>query len=350
MSATVVTTSGGVDHAVVRACQELAEALVAGTPVHDRTGRLEAAAARWARAGVPLEWVHEQLGKSLNYPKRPGAGAQDVEEREFAVFTARLTAVLATVSKAYLTEKHSCLPSRSRLVSALLTGDDGTALARECAVVLAPRYAVIAVALPGYGEPHASGTRVATRIEMELARRCGSAGLSRLSGSDGTILVPEPLEESVLDRLLEDLSAAARVPLTAATVSAARPELADAACRAHDLLEIAVLLGQPGTLHRFRDLAAEYQLTRPGPARDQLAGVLDPLDGAPHLMLTLRLHLCGTYGRRAIARRLGIHANTVEYRLKRIASLTGLDPFTVPGQWKLRCALTARSRPAIPSA
>ena len=46
--------------------------------------------------------------------------------------------------------------------------------------------------------------------------------------------------------------------------------LSDAAGRAHELLDVALLFGREGTLHRFSDLAAEYQLTRPGPARDQL--------------------------------------------------------------------------------
>lgn len=345
MTSTVMSACAGADHAVVRVCRELARALVAGNASQGRDCRLEVAAAGWARAGVPLEWIHQQLGESV---KHAVAHREHIDSRgEFATLADRLTGVLATVSTAYLGELSGPQSTRARLVSVLLSGEDPAMLARECGVSLAQNYAVLAVAFPVRG-PRAAAGHV-RRLDLELARLCGSAVLARFADGEGTVLVPAPGDETALDELIGDLSVAAGTPLTAATVSAARSQLADAARRAHDLLDIAILLGREGAVHRIGDLAAEYQLSRPGPARDHLAALLDPVDNSPHLMDTLLLHLRGTLSRRSIARHLGVHANTVEYRLKRVALLTGIDPFTMSGRWQLQCALIARSHVTTPS-
>ncbi|MFC8529301.1 PucR family transcriptional regulator [Nocardia sp. NPDC057227] len=84
------------------------------------------------------------------------------------------------------------------------------------------------------------------------------------------------------------------------------------------------------------------QLTRPGPARAHLAAMLDPLDAHPELLQTLRVHFRNESNRKRTARELYVHPNTVDYRLRRIARLTGHDPVTGGGAWRLRSALTAR--------
>ncbi|MGV9678450.1 PucR family transcriptional regulator [Nocardia sp. NPDC003482] len=318
---------------VLRACRDLADAILGGCPLREMSRYVEAIATGWARAGIPLEWIHRQLWESVKHAAR---GRDDL-----ATLMDTVTTVLAAVSTTYLGELRGRHRARERLMSALLTGADTTVLARECGLTVAETYSVLAVAFPVL-DPHTDPANAVARLGAELAHRFESTALARLSGEGGTILVPAPREDAALDQLVGQLADTAGFPLTAATTTAPPAELPEAAGRAHELLDVAVLFGREGALHRLGDLAAEYQLTRPGPARDQLAAVLDPLDRSPHLITTLRLHLRGTLGRRAIARHLNVHANTVEYRLKRIAVLTGLDPLSPAGQWRLRCALVAR--------
>ncbi|WP_186817572.1 PucR family transcriptional regulator, partial [Nocardia neocaledoniensis] len=116
-------------------------------------------------------------------------------------------------------------------------------------------------------------------------------------------------------------------------------ELPAAAERAHELLAIARRAGRRGAVHQFRDFALEYQLTRPGPAREHLRHLLAPLDDHPELLQTLRIHLATEANRLHTARLLHVHTNTVDYRLRRIATLTGLDAKRCPDLWYLRAGL-----------
>ncbi|WP_269814829.1 helix-turn-helix domain-containing protein [Nocardia aurea] len=58
-------------------------------------------------------------------------------------------------------------------------------------------------------------------------------------------------------------------------------------------------------------------------------------------MSTLRIHIGNDLDRQRTAARLGVHPNTVDYRLKRVARLTGHDPVPSTGIWKPTSALTA---------
>lgn len=348
MTATGAPYVLGLEQTAIQGCRELADAILNGFLLHEKAHYVETIATRWAKAGIPLELVHKQLWESVRHAVKPGARNAASETADLATLMDTLTTVLTTVSATYLGVLRGKQSARQRLMSALLNGEDTSALSRECGLVIAHRYAAIAIAFPMPESSPAAIANATTRISTQLARHCGAAALARLSDEGGTILVPAPEEDAALDRLLDNLAATTRISLTATTTSAPPAELPAAARRAHELLDIALLVGREGTLHRLSDLAAEYQLTRPGPAREQLAAVLDPLDQSPHLMDTLQLHLLGTLSRRTIARHLNVHVNTIDYRLKRIANLTGLDPLAPAGQWQLRCAMVARSRSLQP--
>ncbi|WP_169816184.1 PucR family transcriptional regulator [Nocardia miyunensis] len=344
MSLTLSSLPALSDQVLTRACRVLVNSIIGRNPSPTQiTHEAETAAIEWAQAGIPLETVHKHLTDSvMNAARRdtvPTAGARLPD-----AVVETLTAVLATISTAYLTELCDQQSPRQRLMSALLDGADPTALARECGIAVAQSYAVVALAFPVQGRHGPLRTDSRTRVVLELDRQTSRAALARLSNRGGTLLVPSPLDDTVLDRLLTHLSSAAGVGLTAATTSAAPSDVAGAVHHAHELLDLAMVFGRIGRLYRLSDLAVEYQLTRPGPARDQLAAVLAPIEDSTHLMQTLRLHLPGVLSRQAIAHRLNIHVNTVDYRLKRVAALTGFDPLTPTGQWALWSAVIARSQ------
>ncbi|MBF6194268.1 helix-turn-helix domain-containing protein [Nocardia implantans] len=91
------------------------------------------------------------------------------------------------------------------------------------------------------------------------------------------------------------------------------------------------------------DLALECQLTRPGPGRDRLAALLDPLEGHPELFDTLREHIRNDFNRLRTSRTMYPHPNTVDHRLERIGRLTGSDTAVAHALYRLRAALIART-------
>lgn len=229
----------------------------------------------------------------------------------------------------------SAVPVAHRAMAlALLQGRNSARTAREFGVPIADEYTVLAVAAEaggGCGDPGAG-------FVAALSGSYGQPVPALLGPAGGTILVPDPAGVPVD---LADL--AAGIPLVLAATTAARARIPVAAGIAHELLEMVCrIYARPG-LYRFDDLALEYQLTRPGPGRDRLAALLEPVSRHPELMSTLRVHLHNDFNRRRTSRMLHIHQNTVDYRLKRIGQLAGLDITRADTLWQLRAALVARS-------
>ncbi|WP_280391453.1 PucR family transcriptional regulator, partial [Nocardia wallacei] len=132
-------------------------------------------------------------------------------------------------------------------------------------------------------------------------------------------------------------------PVAATVVSATVPALPEATDLAHDLLDIVRRLGYAPRLYEFDDLALEYQITRPGPANEYLRSLLNPLLPHDDLLELLRRRVSDNFTRRATARAMHVHANTVDYRLRRIKELTGIDPTEPVGLWYLQSALIAHT-------
>ncbi|MFF0491874.1 PucR family transcriptional regulator [Nocardia sp. NPDC004068] len=346
--------------ATTRLCLELAVAMFDGADTGEQIARLEDAAAGWAREGIPLGVIHHavhegfRLGVDLVQAHLTAADLEDIKlasRRQIDV----LEIITATISDAYVRELRAAAGEHHHaahtLITALLSGHSTSTMARECGIDIAPSYHVVALALPPHPDEHdptldgrVVARRKLRRVQAALAARCGEAVLSLLSVDGGTILVPTTsVADAELDEFVEALSAAAGVAVTATVVGAAPEGVPEAANQAHQLLDtVQHLRTRPG-LHRLDDLAVEYQITRPGPGREVLGALLAPLDAHPELLQTLTRHLANNLNRRLTARDLHVHANTVDYRLKRIAQLTGFDPSTPGGLWYLRSAIVART-------
>ncbi|WP_063020726.1 PucR family transcriptional regulator [Nocardia niwae] len=96
--------------------------------------------------------------------------------------------------------------------------------------------------------------------------------------------------------------------------------------QSHELAELARQLGRPAGIYTLADLMVEYQITRPGPARELILATIEPLTGFTHLIDALHASLRRGYDRKQAARDLCLHPNSLSYRLRRIAQLTGYDP------------------------
>lgn len=100
-------------------------------------------------------------------------------------------------------------------------------------------------------------------------------------------------------------------------------------------------VGAPRPVHAS-DLLPERVLLGDTDARDELlAGVYRPLVAAGDVLLdTLRAFLDSGTALEATARALFVHANTVRYRLRRVAEICGETPTDPRGAFVLRFALT----------
>ncbi len=211
-----------------------------------------------------------------------------------------------------MSEHHTAVHT---LTSALLGGHPTSTMARECGIDIADRYRVLALAIPSHldeSNPTLDAKVVARhklrRLQAELATRCDDTVLSLLSVDGGTLLITaDRITKGAVEELIGHLSRAARVPITATMVTASTDTLATAADQTHELLDVVSRLGSVPGLYHFDDLALEYQITRPGPGRDHLGSLLDPLDEHPELLGTLQVHIANNLNRQRTARLLNVH-------------------------------------------
>lgn len=194
------------------------------------------------------------------------------------------------------------------------------------------------------------------RIRDELDAYARTPVLSALDGRGGIALLPTNGPErdagtAGLAALVDRIAEIAGGPIHAGVVEAATEagQIPTAAEEAREIALIASRLGHPPGLYRLDDVLLEYQLTRPGPARERLARRLDPLAERATLLETLQTFLRLSNNRRRAAQELHVHPNTLDYRLRRVAAFTGLDPLVASDARLLAAALIARSLTSFPS-
>ncbi|MBL1074712.1 helix-turn-helix domain-containing protein [Nocardia sp. 2] len=320
-----------------------------------------AAAAAWAREGLGLDRVlleyHEAVrdGLALAAAEPPTQGTVPAGRAELLLRVLQ-TVTMATTSafvEEYRLVARQHQTAAQTLIAALLSGHGRSALARRTGITVASKYQVVALSIPA-PEPDDSHPgaplRRLRRVQAESASVLGSRALSLLTTAGGTILVPcddnggaeLPGAFSVSADGLRILSLAAGVPLTAVVLSGSTDRIPDLAARAHELLELVHALGRPPGMYRLADLAVEYQLSRPGPAREHLADLLAPIRADPRLLLTLQTFLDAGLDRMETARRLDVHPNSITHRLRRIHRLSGLDLGCPEGISRARAALIVR--------
>ncbi|MFE9787720.1 PucR family transcriptional regulator [Nocardia salmonicida] len=344
---------------VTKKCLEISDGVMAGRNVSDQLDWFSAAAAGWAREAVPIDTILHAFYESLQVSVDLICTSDAAYDRDALIDRLRTTMAISnlmstTMINAYLREYRGVvsehLTATRALTAALLAGRATTSMARDCGVSVADTYAVVAVSIPrdpDDQDPQIDDDIVARRklrrVHTALAEQCDDA-LAMLSVDGGTVLIPgADTDDTRLDILIEALSRAARVDITATLTTTTTGQIPDAAQLAHDLLDIIERLGYAPRLYRFEDLALEYQLTRPGPGLTKLGELLAPLDNHPDLYQTLQMLIANDMNRQRTARLLHIHTNTIIYRLHRIASLTGLDAMHASGLWQLKSAVIARA-------
>jgi hypothetical protein len=327
-------------------------------------GDVRLSAARRAEERVPLDAVLTayHVGARIGWQAIVDGAKPDETDAVISAGARVLSyaqQVTAEVAAAYLEEQQTIYgeerDARRSLASALLSGEPADGLAARLGVSIAPAYVVVALRIGEHTDEadRGVGGAIAARRKVRRAQRTldewlGEPVIGLLDPVGGAVLLPTMPEEAneVADRLpkLADMLAdAAGVEVTAGGAVAHRPDdIARASAQAQDVLRLARLLQRPPGGYLLRDVLLEYQLTRPSDAQSDLAQLLVPLERNPDLPLTLEVYLDHDLDRRSTAAALHVHPNTLDYRLRRIVELTGLDPSTTRGLQLLGAALAAR--------
>ncbi|MFI9560374.1 PucR family transcriptional regulator [Nonomuraea endophytica] len=291
--------------------------------------------ARRAEQRVPLEAaLAAYLIGAETWWRALGAAA---EPHELAEAGAGLLGCLRTAMPAVALAHQQALEDisgedkrvRRALLAALLGGRPHEALADAAGVELGQAHEVVCFAFDQTPPPRLA--------QSALDAHAGTLVLA--DHAEGIALLPAA-GEALWQTLTETVGGNPMLSAAAATDLGHVPEAAEEARR---VLELVQRLGRPPGLYRFDDVLVEYQLARPGSGLTRLAAKLDPLDEHPYLLETLRAYVRRGHNRRQTSLDLHIHRNTLDYRLHRVAALTGLD-LTIPAEARLlEAALTART-------
>ncbi|ONF63687.1 PucR family transcriptional regulator [Amycolatopsis keratiniphila] len=359
--------SGDITHVIEQNLRSFIDTLRTGaTPSRPELDFLRESAARRAEEGIPIDIVltayHigiQVVWASLTPDARPDEVADVLAVN--ALTLRYLEVVTPAVGAGYLDERRTMFDdersARHTVLSALLDGEPAEVAAGQAGLRLPPCYIVLAASVGAHPDeevdgvdPLVAGRRKLRRLRVELERQIRGTVLTSLTPDGGLALLPHETtadelstrDWARLERVLADVARTAGAEVIAGT-AAAEPSGVPAAARlAQDVLAVATGSGRPPGLYRLDDVLLEYQLSRPGPALDRLATRLTPLDGNEELLQTLKTFL-DRGGRRQAAAALHVHPNTVDYRLRRIADLTGLDPTRLEHIALLNAALSARA-------
>ncbi|TDQ05805.1 PucR family transcriptional regulator [Labedaea rhizosphaerae] len=353
--------SGDIVTVAKRCIRQFADVLHDGAlPEPGDLAELRESAARRAEEGVPLDAVLSAYHLGIRVCLDLVVPHAEPADLPAVIETQRLTLeylrlVAAAVSAGYFDVRGEEQEARQSLFSVLLDGGDAEQVATRSGLRLPAGYLVLGLGVGVHPDERREGIdrsvaarRKVRRLRNALERATPERVLATLSPDGGIALLatktatePTPQEWTALGELVARLAKAAGTDVLAAAVPARPAGVQEAATLAGELRAVAYAFGMRSGLYRLDDLTVEYQLTRPGPARDRLAAQLDPVRDKPELLGTLRAYVSSGLNRRATATGLHVHPNTVDYRLRKVAALTGLDTTRPAEVLRVRAALAA---------
>lgn len=264
------------------------------------------------------------------------AAGEEAALREGVLRFSREVAFAAAQVYASAAEERGAWHARSRalLVEAVVRGDPPAALDARAAALgwAAPAALAVVVGLAADVE--------AEHMLDEVEARCRAVGLEPVAGLHGDRLVLLLGSDSTpaLPAELASVFAAGPVVVGPVVTSlAAAPESARVALSA-----MAVVHAWPGAPNPADagDLLPERALAGDPDARAELVRLHELLSADAAVLDTVAAYLDEGRSVEATARATYLHANTVRYRLRKAAQLTGLDPLEARSAYVLQVALT----------
>ena len=221
------------------------------------------------------------------------------------------------------------------LADMLLAGDSAAPeLARGLGLCLAGRYVVTVVRVAGEPIPSNGGPREEI-IEMLLKSHQAPVTWHRPEElvalvPNGSAEPPDAATERALS-LARDFAEIVARPCAVGTATGAVSALADTVALARQVSLAAPIEAVPSRAHNVADVFVELG-TAGLPHVDQwLRDVARRLSGGPALMTTLDAYYRSDMNRLLTAASLHIHPRTLDYRLRRVRELTGIEPGSTHG-------------------
>ncbi|MFI0169644.1 helix-turn-helix domain-containing protein [Streptomyces sp. NPDC017095] len=334
-------------------------------PTDDQLLALRQSAAKRAEEGVPVETVvrayHVGAQECLRQMLRHAVPDDLAHVQAVTVLVLQyLERMTVTVVAGFFAERQAVLgeeqSARQALLTALVEGADVAGTAARWGLDVPPCYFILDLAVGAHPDeeldgvsPVIAGKRKLRRLRVELDRHVDGTVLAALSSAGGFALIPcrtapDHVTEQDWARVAAALSHMRRVAgadIMAGAAAAAPQDIPAALTLAREVRRVAAASERSPGLYRLPDVLLEYQLMRPGPAREALARLMQPLTTRPELLDTVRAYLRCGLSRRDTARALCVHPNTVDYRLRRAAEITGLDVTHGADALRVRAAISA---------
>ncbi|QNP75356.1 helix-turn-helix domain-containing protein [Streptomyces roseirectus] len=222
--------------------------------------------------------------------------------------------------------------AQAALLAKALLSDDPMAkeLARVVDVELADTYAVVVIRVPDRpGDDRDLDDVVEALVR---AHRTPAFWNADHTGRGGELIALLP-DGPHLPDVAGDFAASLGHPCAAGTATGPRTDLADALDRARRISRTAPLHRAPARV-RPRSLADVFVelAVADAPFTDAwLKGIARELAPGPDLLLTLDAYYHCDMNRALTATALNVHPRTLDYRLRRVRDLTGLDPASTRG-------------------
>jgi hypothetical protein len=264
------------------------------------------------------------------------AGSHDIDNlmRVLRWYAPQSRAVQAAYARGFLQGQQAHLPVADRvrvLAGLLFTGDAMAAeLATSLAMTVPVRCVVLVVrtppALPGHAGPRTEiVTELLARYWIPMSWEAREEFVA-LVGADG----PVSAEDRAL-AVARDFGQLVELPCVAGAAVGDIGELAGTLAQARQICQVAPIDLLPDTVYYRTDLFAELAVARVPQVEAWLRDVAGRLVTGPHLVPTLAAFYRTNMSRTLTAAALGIHPRTLDYRLRRVHKLTGLDPVSVRG-------------------
>lgn len=194
---------------------------------------------------------------------------------------------------------------------------------------LASRYLVVVA--------RGSATGRGKAVPAEIA---GPGVLSTRHDGDLVLLVPD-IDDNRTTRITGHLTHWLSGSGWLAVAKRGRGRLADGFREANDVMRLVAAGRRPSGMYSISDVLVEYAVIRHEEVTENLVAVIEPLRAHSVLWETLTALIDADYNRNKAAKNLFIHRSTLDYRLQRIASVTGCDPTSGRGVQLLTAALIA---------
>ncbi|MGW0574896.1 PucR family transcriptional regulator [Streptomyces sp. NPDC002920] len=314
-----------------------------------------------AAAGMSLDSrqrvlrLHTELMlQDINEATVAQRGGGDVDElmRIMTWFAPQGERGIVAYSRGFVTALRRRMPYAEQaalLVRSLLDAEPLAAeLATAVGMEVPERCAVTVIRVPGLsmaGDPGLEGELEALVKTHQMPVLWDPEG----GGGDGELIALGPLQqaepdESRLSDAVRDFAEALGRPCAAGTASGPANGLGDALEQARRISRAAPLRPASARMraHTVADVFVELAVAGTPFADDWLRTVARRLDPGPDLFVTLDAYYRHDMQRGAASAALNVHARTLDYRLRRVRELTGIDPGSTHGVRVLSAVVNRR--------